>query len=118
MGFTAGFLGGVTLTASVLYLGASIHRSNRTYQSTLVSQQSRVLTNLIDGTPPPPRDQLKKVPAGVLEMGKDKWNSEIEGLVKRAYETNWAAVRARWEDRVAAAWGGLRKQFKEADDNK
>jgi len=113
MGFTAGFLGGVTLTASVLYLGVSVHRSNRAYQSTLVSQQSRILTNLIDGTPPPPRDYQRKT-AGVSEMAKDKWNGEIEGLVRRAYETDWVAVGHQWETRAAAAWGNLRKQAKEA----
>jgi altered-inheritance-of-mitochondria protein 5 len=43
---------------------------------------------------------MKEVPAGVVEMAKDRWNREIEGLLRGAYETDWNAVRAKWEDRV------------------
>jgi MICOS complex subunit MIC12 len=61
---------------------------------------------------------MKQVPAGVLEMAKDKWNREIEGLARRAYETDWAAVRATWGDRVVSAWGSVRSRVKEVGENK
>jgi len=118
MGFLGGLIGGATLTTGILYLTAAIHRSNRTYQTTLVSQQNKILTNLIDPQLPPPRDRMKEVQAGVVEMAKDKWNNEIEGLLRRTYKTDWNAVRAKWEDRALAAVEKMRSGIKDAGDGK
>jgi hypothetical protein len=41
------------------------------------------------------------VRAGLLEQAKDRWNTEIEGMVRRIYDTDWNHVRADWEDRIA-----------------
>lgn len=109
MGFTAGFLGGLTLTYSVLYLSLYLHRNNRVHQSLLLSQQSRLLNSKLD--PPeveyePPAYRIEE--AGLNEMLKDRWNREVEGLVRRVQDTDWEEVRIRWENRVGSAWDNVR----------
>lgn len=43
-------------------------------------------------------------------MAKDRWNGEVEGLVKRAQETDWRRIRESLEDRAAGAWRKLREE--------
>jgi len=108
MGFTTGFLGGLTLTYSVLYLTLYVHRSNRQIQHTVLSQQSVLLNSVAEPLPPlpePPAYDVRKV--SLTETLKDRWNAEIEGLVRRAEETDWNAVRERWEGRLGSVWGKL-----------
>jgi MICOS complex subunit MIC12 len=57
---------------------------------------------------------MQVVESGVFEMAKDKWNGEIEGLLKRAYETDWNAVGAKWEKRVTGFADKIRSGVKEA----
>ena len=39
---------------------------------------------------------------------KDRWNGEIEKLVRNVQETDWNEKREQAEQRIAAAWGNLR----------
>lgn len=109
MGFTTGFLGGLTLTYSLLYLSVYVHRQNRTHQALLLRQQSRLLNSVIDPPEPeyaPPTYRLEQ--AGLEELLKDRWNREVEGLVRKAQHTDWEAVRLRWEARLGSAWAKVR----------
>jgi hypothetical protein len=45
----------------------------------------------------------------LTETLKDRWNAEVEGLVRRVEETDWNQVRARWESRIGAVWAKLRE---------
>lgn len=113
MGFTTGFLGGLTLTYSLLYLSVYVHRSNRTYQSLLLRQQARLLNAKIDPPEPeyePPAYRVEQ--AGLEEQLKDRWNREIEILVRKAQTTDWEAVRIRWENRISNAFGRVRNTEK------
>jgi len=109
MGFTTGFLGGVTLTYSILYFSLYIHRANRNVQRTLLSQQSNLLNSVIDPPiplPDPPAYEVRK--AGLTEVLKDRWNREIEKLVHNVQETDWAQKRELYEERLAAVWGKVK----------
>jgi len=111
MGFITGFLGGITLTSSILYLTVALHQRNRLQQSIMLRQQSLILKDVIEPLPPSPPPTDREARVSVLESAKDRWNGEIEGLVKRTQETNWHEVRNRLEDRVAALWS---KTFEKA----
>ncbi|KAH9876127.1 hypothetical protein J1614_004006 [Plenodomus biglobosus] len=102
MGFTTGFLGGVTLTSAVLYLTISLHTQNRTTQAALLRQQRQVLAEFYEPKKPEPEPAYREVPMGLAEMAKDRWNRELEGLVKKVYETDWRRVRERGEDGILA----------------
>lgn len=109
MGFTTGFLGGLTLTYSLLYISVYVHRQNRTHQSLLLRQQSRLLNSIIDPPEPeyaPPAYRVEQ--AGIEEQLKDRWNREVENLVRKAQHTDWEAVRIRWEGRLGNAWAKVR----------
>lgn len=109
MGFTTGFLGGLTLTYSILYLSVYAHRQNRTHQSLLLRQQSQLLRNLIEPAEPEAAPPAYRVDRGGLEeLLKDRWNREVEGLVRRAQHTDWEAVRVRVEGSLARAWARVR----------
>lgn len=43
---------------------------------------------------------------------KDRWNREVEGLVRTAQTTDWEAVRIRWENRIKSAFDSLRSTEK------
>ncbi|RMD42497.1 hypothetical protein DV735_g2587, partial [Chaetothyriales sp. CBS 134920] len=111
MGFTNGFLGGLTLTYSVLYLSLQLHRSNRAYQQTLLAQSRELLTSHYDPQPSPldplpPVYELQK--PGLSELLKDTWNAEVERLVRNVQETDWAAKRRNLEAVASNAWAQLR----------
>jgi MICOS complex subunit MIC12 len=100
----------VTLTYSVLYLSLYLHRANRKYQHTLLAQQSVLLNSVVEPLPPPPETpayHVRKV--SLVETLKDRWNGEVEGLVRRVEETDWNKVRARWESRIGTVWTKLRE---------
>ncbi|KIX09986.1 uncharacterized protein Z518_01067 [Rhinocladiella mackenziei CBS 650.93] len=109
MGFTTGFLGGVTLTYSLLYISLYIHRANRNVQRTLLSQQATLLNSVVEPLPPlpdPPAYEIRR--AGLTEELKDRWNREVEKLVRNFQEINWTQKRELYEDRIAAVWARLR----------
>ncbi|KAF2269265.1 hypothetical protein CC78DRAFT_564981 [Lojkania enalia] len=109
MGFTTGFLGGFTLTSSILYLTISLHTRNRFTQASLLRQQRQVLNNVIEPEPPAPEPMAREVPVGLSEMAKDRWNRTIEGMVRKVYETDWRRVREGVEDDVGAVVRRLRE---------
>lgn len=41
----------------------------------------------------------------MVETAKDRWNGELEGLVRRVQTTDWRAEREQWEDRLGKVWG-------------
>jgi len=102
MGFSAGFLGGVALTSSILYLSVAIHRQNRLRQSALLSQQNLILRGIVQPEPPALAPTIRETRAGVVEFAKDRWNGEIEGLVRKVNNTDWNEVRSELEGRIMA----------------
>ncbi|KAF1939728.1 hypothetical protein EJ02DRAFT_496293 [Clathrospora elynae] len=109
MGFTTGFIGGVTLTSSILYLTVALHTQNRTTQAALLRQQRHVLTDFYEPKQPEPAPRAREVPVGLAEMAKDRWNRSLEEAVTRVYSTDWRRVREHAEDRV----GGLVQKVRE-----
>jgi altered-inheritance-of-mitochondria protein 5 len=43
-------------------------------------------------------------------MAKDRWNRELEGAIRRAYETDWRRVREGTEDRIGEIVRRLREE--------
>jgi altered-inheritance-of-mitochondria protein 5 len=50
------------------------------------------------------------VDAGLLEMAKDRWNRELESVLRKVYETDWRRVREQAEDKVGSVVEKLREQ--------
>jgi hypothetical protein len=103
-------LGGATLTYSLLYLSLYIHRANRNVQKTLLSQQSALLNSVVEPLPPvpdPPAYEVRR--AGLAEELKDRWNREVEKLVRNVQTTDWEGLREAAEDRIASAWSSVRQ---------
>jgi altered-inheritance-of-mitochondria protein 5 len=100
----------VTLTYSVLYLSLYLHRANRKYQHTLLAQQSVLLNSVVEPLPPLPDTAAYDVQqVSMVETLKDRWNREVETLVRRVEETDWNQVRARWESRIGTVWAKVRE---------
>ncbi|KAF2117635.1 hypothetical protein BDV96DRAFT_597539 [Lophiotrema nucula] len=102
MGFTTGFLGGVTLTSAILYLTVGLHTQNRLQQAALLRQQRQVLTSVIEPPPPTPEPVAREAPVGLAEMAKDRWNRAVENSLRSFYEKDWRRAREEAEDRVGA----------------
>ncbi|ERF74653.1 hypothetical protein EPUS_00783 [Endocarpon pusillum Z07020] len=116
-------LGGLTLTYSLLYLSLYLHRTNRTQQHTLLSQQSLLLNSLLErptsSLSSTSRTRRTRIDPETLEVEerwkkdslterlKDRWNGEVEGMVRRVAETDWRAVRERWERRGLNLWRNM-----------
>ncbi|CAO2658760.1 Nn.00g064830.m01.CDS01 [Neocucurbitaria sp. VM-36] len=109
MGFTTGFFGGVTLTSAVLYLTISLHTQNRIQQAALLRQQRAVLTGFYEPKVPEPEPTSREVPVGLAEMAKDGWNRQLEGAIRRVYNTDWRRVRENVEDSVSAVVEKIRE---------
>ena len=76
-------------------------------------QQARLLNGKIDPPEPeyePPAYHIEQ--AGLDEQLKDRWNREVEGLVRKAQTTDWEAVRIRWENRISTAFDRIRNTEK------
>ncbi|OCL03613.1 hypothetical protein AOQ84DRAFT_392158 [Glonium stellatum] len=109
MGFTTGFIGGLTLTSATLYLTMSLHTRNRVQQAALLRQQSLVLTNIMEPRPEPPPPTARIARAGMVETAKDRWNGEVEGLVRRVQGFDWRKAREDLEDKMKGAWTNVRE---------
>jgi altered-inheritance-of-mitochondria protein 5 len=109
-------LGGITLTSSILYLTVALHQRNRLQQSLMLKQQSLILNNIIEPHVPPPPPTAREARVSVVESAKDRWNGEIEGLVKKAQTTDWNMVRDDLEGKMATLWGKALAGFREAGD--
>ncbi|KAK5675953.1 hypothetical protein LTS10_011242 [Elasticomyces elasticus] len=105
MGFTTGLLGGFTLTTALIHISLSMHARNRVAQSARLHQQSLLLNQIVDGPLQPlPYSAPREVQAGLLETVKDRWNSELEGNVKKIQSTDWDGVRNQMEEGVSRVW--------------
>lgn len=56
--------------------------------------------------PEPPRWETKR--ESVTEMLKDRWNGEVEGLVKKVQHIDWNEVREGIEGTAQGAWRKLK----------
>lgn len=48
-------------------------------------------------------------------MLKQRWNAEIEGMVRRVEETDWREVRERWERRGVGLWKNMTRDQAERE---
>ena len=46
----------------------------------------------------------------MVETARDRWNGEVEGLVRRVQGVDWRSVREGLEDRLMSAWGKVREE--------
>ncbi|EEA27677.1 hypothetical protein EYB25_001346 [Talaromyces marneffei] len=104
MGFMAGFFGGFTLTASVLYLSVQVHRSTRLAQRDAIREQVEILNDISsplgayyrrfaqedDSQKSSIAPQPKKPSAE--ELLKQQWNKEVEALAKKTVTVRWQDV--------------------------
>ncbi|KAI2624925.1 hypothetical protein GGR54DRAFT_637823 [Hypoxylon sp. NC1633] len=108
MGFTTGFTGGFTLTLSIAYLSILAHQRSREHQATILRQQTRLLSSIIDPLPPvlpPTRAEVAAAErANLVERAKDRWNAEVEGAVRWAQNKDWDEVREGVETAVSRLW--------------
>ncbi|KAJ9619640.1 hypothetical protein H2203_008421 [Taxawa tesnikishii (nom. ined.)] len=104
MGFTTGFVGGIALTSTFLYLSLSLHQRNRLYQSSLLRQQAQVLTSLSDPHPQPLTPERRAPREGLAERVKDRWNAELELNVRKLQSLDWDRVREDLERGVSGLW--------------
>ena len=44
-----------------------------------------------------------------MEVLKDRWNGEIEKMVRNVQTTDWEQKRVEYEGRISRAWSTLRK---------
>ncbi|KAA6410593.1 MAG: hypothetical protein FRX48_06015 [Lasallia pustulata] len=112
MGFPAGFLSGLTLTSSLLYLSLFAHQRSRQQQARLLRHQSFLLNSLVDPELVPSEAERPRYVAdrpNWAEMWKDRWNSEIEGAVRWVQDAKWGQVRRGVEERVKGVVEGERR---------
>jgi altered-inheritance-of-mitochondria protein 5 len=84
-------IAGFTLTATTLYLTATLHKRNRLIQSAALQQSNLILQNLVEPlSPAPPPGPYTKI--SFVESAKDQWNEEVEGLVRRVQGTDWRGL--------------------------
>lgn len=106
-------LGGFTLTSSILYLTVALHQQNRQQQALMLRQQSLILKNVIEPPLPEPQLSSREARVSVVESAKDRWNSEIERLVKKAQTTDWNQVGGRAADGISSLWSKAAEKAKE-----
>ncbi|KAK8158754.1 hypothetical protein IWX90DRAFT_9283 [Phyllosticta citrichinensis] len=104
MGFITGFLSGLTLTSSVLYLSIRIHASTRLQQSLALRDSSSLLRSVYDPEPSyvPPSARLRLGSIG--DVAKDRWNGSVERAVRGVQATDWRRVREGAETWVGETW--------------
>lgn len=86
-----------------------MHRANRNAQRTLLSQQATLLNSVVEPAPPlpdPPAYEVRR--AGMAEELKDRWNRELERMVRSVQTTDWNATRQWYEERAANLWEKVR----------
>ncbi|KAK6584154.1 hypothetical protein PZA11_003884 [Diplocarpon coronariae] len=114
MGFTTGFTGGVTLTLGIAYLTVLTHGRNRRLQSQELRSQAFLLERLLNPEPllpPQSRAELaREERTTLLEAAKDRWNAEVENVVRWVQRTDFNNVREGLEGATARLLaGGLQK---------
>lgn len=63
-----------------------------------------MLNNIVDPPPLTSPPVAREVRAGLIETGKDRWNREIESLVRKVQTTDWHAVRDDAEEKIVAVY--------------
>ncbi|KAL1903258.1 hypothetical protein Sste5346_000543 [Sporothrix stenoceras] len=133
MGFTTGFTGGVTLTLSVAYLTVLAHQRNRQRQCDVLRANTSVLRALALADPItaarlatphaaetpddlsaaaaaqefyyPSKPETSRQPrSSFVEELKTRWNTEVEGAVRKVQTTDWIEVRENAEGRLGQLW--------------
>lgn len=119
----------MTLVLGISYLSLQAHRRTRERQAETLRANTYILNSLsyIPATAPPPRtvaeelallEQQQELLAraeskrrnlsasneGFFDKAKDRWNSEIEGAVRWAANTDWASVRQDAEVAASRLW--------------
>ncbi|OGE47927.1 hypothetical protein PENARI_c035G06034 [Penicillium arizonense] len=108
MGFFTGFASGFAFTTSVLFITVQVHRSTRIEQRKAIRAQVDQIDwltssigaydrrNLPADVPRRRREEVEaqnpSVPT-MKEILKQTWNTELEVLTRKAYETRWEDVR-------------------------
>ncbi|KAL1973092.1 hypothetical protein VTN31DRAFT_6634 [Thermomyces dupontii] len=105
MSFLAGFLGGFTLTSSVLVVSLQVHRSLRQQQRHAICEQTQILSDLASPlgayyrrfateNQPQARDNVvpEKRPSAE-DLLKHQWNEEVKKLARRALTLRWEEVQ-------------------------
>ncbi len=68
-----------------------------------------MLNSVVEPLPPspdPPAYEVRR--AGLGEELKDRWNREVEKLVRNVQETDWSAKRQLYEERVKNVWASVK----------
>ena len=93
-----------------------LHKANRNVQHTILQQSAGLLHATIEPpapVPDPPPYEVKR--AGLTEELKDRWNSEIERMVRKIQTTNWQEQREIYEQKISNAWNNV-KQTEQAKE--
>lgn len=108
-------LGGFAFTSSVLYVTVHVHRSTRIAQRKAIREQVDQIDWLVSSSgaydrhnlpvdiPRRRREELeaqKQAEPTMKEILKQRWNTEVENLTRKAYETRWQDIR----DATADGW--------------
>lgn len=87
-----------------------LHKANRNAQHAILQQSHAIINSVIDppeSIPDPPPYELKR--AGLTEQLKDRWNAEIEKMVRKVQTTDWTEQREIYEQKIASTWASLRQ---------
>ncbi|KAI9851943.1 MAG: hypothetical protein M1824_002432 [Vezdaea acicularis] len=115
MGFTTGFIAGLTLPLLIASLSLSTHLSNRYQQRQVLRQQALLLTSTIDRDlhdyhlPERPARQEYEGVDRILESAKERWNSEVRGIVRWAQNVDLGNVGREVDGIVRGVWERVRR---------
>lgn len=108
MGFLSGLVAGLTLTTTTLYLSLTLHQRSREHQAALLRQQTFLLHSIVDPTLFRSDIDNELRPRYVITRGswserwKDRWNGDVEGVVRWAQALKWRTLRegaeGRWRE--------------------
>ncbi|KAI9849251.1 MAG: hypothetical protein M1837_004710 [Sclerophora amabilis] len=113
MGFTTGFVGGVTLTTTILYLTLAAHRQNRVLQARSLHSQAALLNSTFEPPAPLALEERRSRRVGFVETAKDRWNEEIEGTVRWVQRVDWVSVRQGIENGASKILANVREKVRE-----
>ncbi|KAK6339092.1 hypothetical protein TWF696_009879 [Orbilia brochopaga] len=118
MGRLNGLFGGFVLTTSVMYLTIRQHQEQTKVSSRLLQDSNEALQMILTPPAPPrPRTAYIETRPDILETMKDGWNSEIEGVVRWAQNTNPTQIFDSLEDVARSAFLGLKRLGESASES-
>ncbi|KAF3924191.1 hypothetical protein ABW21_db0201182 [Orbilia brochopaga] len=110
MGRLNGLVSGFVLTTSVMYLTIRQHQEHTKISSKMLQDSNEALQMILTPpAPPKPRTAYVETRPDILETMKDGWNSEIEGVVRWAQNTNPTQIFDSLEDVARSAFAGLKR---------